>query len=204
MTASRVRRVPLAGLLVACAAVLVSCGVPTESATNPIRDQDVPYELLEPAVTTSTPRAEGTTTTERVSETIPLYLVRNDRIEKRERKADAPVGTAARLAMLAEPLPDVDTEAGFRSAVPPGSFTSTAPTIQGGVATVDLSREFTAVPGKEQALAFAQITYTLTDLPGVGQVMFTLNGSPISALDADGALITGAVTEDTYRNLYAS
>src|SRR5690606_35788886 len=69
MTASRAR---LAGLLVPCVAVLVSCGVPTESATNPIRDQDVPYELLEPAATTSTPRAEGTTTTARVSETIPL------------------------------------------------------------------------------------------------------------------------------------
>ena len=76
--------------------------------------------------------------------------------------------------------------------------------LRGGVVTVDLSSEFTSVPAKEQVLAFAQITYTLTDLPGVGQVVFTVNGTPIQALDHEGATVPGPVTEDTYLPLLAS
>jgi len=183
--------------------VLVSCGVPLDDETHAIADDDVPFELLDeaPATTSSTTTPPGSTTLQ--PEVVYLYLVRNDRIERRTRSVPTPIGVGDRLKMLADTLQAADIEAGFRSAVAPGSFTTTTPQIRGGVATVDLSADFTSVPTKEQVLAFAQITYTLTDLPGIGQVMFTLHGGPINSLDDEGVSVSGPVTEDTYRDLLA-
>jgi spore germination protein GerM len=184
---------------------LASCGIPIDDETQAIADDDVPFELLDAAPTTSTTTTaapDGSTTQQ--PEAVHLYLVRNDLIERRVRSVPAPVGLAERLEMLAVAPDGSDAELGYRSAVAPGSFTTVGPVLRGGVATVDLSADFTSVPTKEQVLAFAQITYTLTDLPGIGQVSFTLNGTPINALDDEGVAVDGNVTEDTYRDLFAS
>jgi spore germination protein GerM len=183
---------------------LAACGIPLDDETQSIADDAVPFELLDEAATTTTSTTAPPGSTTAAPETVHLYLVRNDRIERRTRSVPAPTGIEERLEMLADVVLAADTEAGYRSAVPPGAFTANQPAPRGGVATVDVSAEFTAVPTKEQVLAFAQITYTLTDLPGIGQVIFTQNGEPINAVDDEGVSVSGPVTEDTYRDLFAS
>lgn len=193
--------------MVALAASLVgACGVPFDGSTEAIPDEDVPFELLEAAPTTTTstttiPDGRVPTTTV-AAERVYLYLVRNDRIERRERTVALPLGVKDRLAMLASSPTATEVDAGFRTAVPPGFLTDAS--IRGGVAEVAITRELLALPATEQVLAFAQITYTATELPGVGQVRFLVDGAAIQALDDEGLVVDGLVSKDTYRDLYAS
>jgi spore germination protein GerM len=107
-----------------------------------------------------------------------------------------------RILLLTQPLAPAEIERSFRSAVPTGSITDVQ--VTGGVATVDLATLFTEVPTVEQQLAFAQITYTLLQTPGVGQVAFTLDTVPIQAIDDEGLLLTRPATFEDYENLLAS
>ncbi|HEX7096258.1 MAG TPA: GerMN domain-containing protein [Acidimicrobiales bacterium] len=210
MNAPRVlwRRRVAAVVLALVAVASAACGVPHDESIEAIANDDVPYELLEPAPTASTsttttapPAGQPTSTTE-APQRVELYFVRRDRIERRDRLVPNHIGLKDRLALLAAPLPANEVDAGFRSALPPEFFTDVS--TRGGVATVDLTAAFLELPPGEQVLAFAQITYTLTDLPGIGQVAFTLNGEAIPALDDEGVVVDGAVSEDTYRDIFAS
>lgn len=209
-TASRRRvgaRTALAAVTALLAAVvLAACGVPVDSSITAISDSDVPFELLESAptttsTTTTVPDGRPTTTTA-APERVHLFLVRNDRIERRERIVALQLGMKDRLGLLAQSPTAAEVEAGFRTAVPPDFFTDVV--TRGGVAEVALTRELLALPPTEQVLAFAQITYTATDLPGIGQVRFTVDGVTIQALDDEGLVVDGLVSKDTYRDLFAS
>lgn len=71
----------------------------------------------------------------------------------------------------------------------------------GGVAVIDLSEGFTDISGSDQLIAIAQLVYTSTGRPGVGQVTFTLEGEPIEIPRDDGSITSGSVTRDDYRDL---
>ena len=47
-----------------------------------------------------------------------------------------------------------------------------------GRATVDLADSFVDLSGTDQRIALAELVYTATGRPGVGQVSFTLEGEP--------------------------
>ena len=70
--------------------------------------------------------------------------------------------------------------------------------VAGGIATVDLGPAFTEIGGRDQIVALAQIVSTLTGLPGVGRVSFTLEGSPVGVPRGDGAITTESVSRDDY------
>jgi spore germination protein GerM len=70
--------------------------------------------------------------------------------------------------------------------------------LNGGTAIVDLSRPFTALSGSDQLLALAQIVFTLTSRPGIGQVQFTLGGAAIDIPRANGSLTPSPVSRDDY------
>jgi spore germination protein GerM len=210
MTRSRAseRRLPLAACsLVACAlavVVLGACGVPLDDRTHTISSEDVPFELLDPTPTstTSTTVFDSGPTTTVMLEPVYLYFVRDQHIESVRRDSPDLLGIGPRLMLLAQALTPGEVTEGFRSAVPPGSVKTVS--IAGGVATVDLSPAFTEVPAAEQVLAFAQITYTVLQIPGIGQVAFTLDTIPIQALDHDGTLIDGPATKEDYDKLLVS
>jgi spore germination protein GerM len=191
-------------VFVAGAILAVGCGVPIDDNTQTIASEDVPFELLDPAptTTTSTTIVESGPTTTTVSETVYLYLVRNDRVEEVEREVSEPMGVEARVLLLASELLPEEQRETFRSAVPIGSINKVTPS--GGVATVDLAAPFTELPPSDQVLAFAQITYTLVQMPGIGQVAFTLETQPISPIDDQGTVLLGPATFEDYSDLLAS
>lgn len=76
--------------------------------------------------------------------------------------------------------------------------------LVGGVASVNLTGQFTALEGPTQRLAIGQIVLTLTGRPGIGRVSFTLEGQPIEIPRGDGTLATGSVSRDGYRELLPS
>jgi spore germination protein GerM len=185
---------------------LAGCGVPVDSQSHRIASGNVPFELLEPSETTTTAVPGASTSasseTEAPVATVSLYLVHNGAIERRSRVVSRHLSTEAQVMLLAQPVTAAEAADGFRTAVATGSVLGVA--TAGGVATVDLSPAFTEGRQMEQILGFAQITYMLTDMPGIGQVSFTLAGTPVQVLDGHGQLIAGPVTRETYATQVAT
>ena len=69
-------------------------------------------------------------------------------------------------------------------------------TVTGGIATVELSADFTAASSTDQRAAVAQIVCTLTARPGIGQVQFQLNAKPADVPRGDGSTTSKPVSRD--------
>ena len=109
------------------------------------------------------------------------------------------VGAAAMNALLAGPN---DTELGARPAmytVVPEGTRFLGLTIDGGVATVNLSREFESGGGSASVLGrLAQVVYTLTQFPTITGVRFELDGQPVTTFSGEGVVLDGPVGRTDY------
>ena len=109
------------------------------------------------------------------------------------------VGAAAMAELLKGPN---DAELGARPAmyttVPDGTrFLGL--TIDAGVATVNLSKEFSSGGGSASVLGrLAQVVYTLTQFPTVKAVKFELDGEPVSTFSGEGVVLDKPVGRADY------
>ena len=72
-------------------------------------------------------------------------------------------------------------------------------TIDNGIATLNLSKEFDADGGSGSVLGrLAQVVYTLTQFPTVTGVSFQIDGAPKTVFDADGVAFDGPVGRDDF------
>jgi spore germination protein GerM len=209
-----------AALLVAGALLLAACGLPNDDKYTAIQPDALPFGIADttttstttttipPATTTTAPEA---TTTTIPMETVSLYFVLNGRLQPVTRSFPVPVTPQAVVNALEDGPLEQDQPPGLRSAVPANSIGTV--TVSGGVATVDISPAFVQpttgtdqvpVPSVDQPLAFGEIVLTLTSLPGIGQVRFTVASQPQGALAADGSLVDGPVSADNYAGLRAA
>jgi hypothetical protein len=177
----------LAPILLGCASVVAACGVDTSSTAD--RADDVPFGLLDPGEGSRAASVDQGTT-------VDLYL---------------PDGSNRRLVRLATAvesaeLVDVVMALQQRAVVagsPGGNPLAGAEVIRSvdlsrGIATVDVSESFADLNSTDQLLALAEIVYTATARPGVGQVVFTLEDEPIEIPRGDGSLSSNAVTRADY------
>lgn len=75
-------------------------------------------------------------------------------------------------------------------------------TIEDGLATVDLSREFEAGGGTFSILSrLAQVVYTLTDFDTVDEVLFHLDGQLVDVFSGEGVILDDAVDRDDYSTI---
>lgn len=185
----------------ACVIALSSCAIPSDGEFQPIPDSEVPYELsaarttLPPNVTTTIPGSDTST------EPIDAYFISNSRVLKIVRLVAAPAGPDQALATLSA----LDTQdpalAGLRTAISK-SFSATV-TVERGVANVDSTRGLLdTLSPLDQRLAVAQIVLTLTSRPGIGQVLFSVDGVPTGVPRGRGDL-AGPLTPVTFDD-YAS
>jgi hypothetical protein len=65
---------------------------------------------------------------------------------------------------------------------------------------VAFGAEFTALTGRRQLLAAAQVVWTATAAPGVERVRLVLDGRPLST-PTDRGLTRSAVDRDDYRSV---
>jgi spore germination protein GerM len=113
----------------------------------------------------------------------------------------APSGAlSSRLDVLAEGPTPAEASSGLRSALP-GPEAVTSVDLSGGVARVDLSRDFTELSGSDQLLAIAQMVFTLTERADVARVGFTLDGEPVQVPRGDGTLTSDPVARADYGDL---
>jgi len=189
-------------LVVVTAAICAGCSIPADGGFQEIPNSEVPFEL---SVTQTSMDASSSTTlpgTDTSTEAIDAYFISNSRVLKIVRLVASPAGPDQALATLGS----LDTQdpalAGLRTAIP-RSFSATV-SVERGVANVDSTRGLLdTLSPLDQRLAVAQIVLTLTSRPGIGQVTFSVEGTPTGVPRGRGDLAgpLTPVTFDDYVNL---
>lgn len=102
------------------------------------------------------------------------------------------------VALLADGPRVGEAPPGVRSAVEPGDVAGVS--VRRGLATVSLVAKFRDLPASEQRRAVHQLTLTLTALPGIGQVTYSVDDTAfgVPKLDGTSAII---VSRDDYAPL---
>ena len=187
--ATKRRGIALA-VIVGVALVASACGVPSHDTAEKTNPKDVPFGLLD--------ENSGVDPNDQFGDRdVVVFLAKNGRLIRAERKLAPPVTLERMLSQLAQGPTRAEVADGIRSALPDDeTFQSVA--LTGGTATVDLGQPFTALSGSDQLLALAQIVWSLTSRPGIGQVQFTLNGAAIDIPRANGSLTPSPVSRDDY------
>lgn len=185
------RRLAAIALLALCAA----CGgLGAQERDQPLAAGEVPYDLLQ-APTSSTTEPPPPTTT-----TLPwrtnLWYIGGDRIVPAPRQLrDQPeVDQVLRLLLRG---PSEDDLSLVRSALDPGDATVAGPP-SGGQLTIDLAADFGRRSPSEQVLGLGQLVFTVTEVPGVGRVLFRIGGADLAVPLPNGQLAQRAVSRDDY------
>jgi spore germination protein GerM len=184
-----------------------ACSIADSGSFERIPNASVPFDLSSPAetrpvVTTTVAVDVDEADGELLLEPVNLYYVAGSRLVRVQRQLATPATSAQVLAALTE-TPTADPGlAGLRSALPRGLPLEVE--VSRGVARVDASRPLLdGLSALDQRLAIAQIVLTLTSRPGVGQVVITVEGSPIAVPRGRGDLVAAGtpVTYDDYASL---
>lgn len=181
--------------------VLVVLAAATGCGSSRTASRTVETRAASAGGTTATaPVATGTTTPAAI--VLRAYLLRDGVVAPVARTVPLTQGVArAALAeLLAGPTAE-ETSAGFATDVP-ANARLLGVTIDGGVATVDLTHAFAEGAEATVAPRLAQVVYTLTQFESVTSVRFALDGKPFTALtDGAGVPLPGAATRADYEAL---
>ncbi len=163
--------------------------------------------------TTSTvPGDKPVTTTTTTTTTVPIdradqvftqiYLVRDGvTAQAVVRAVDTPdVAANAIRALIAGPT-DAEADNDLSTALPSDTLLLGL-TIEGGLATIDLSREFESGGGSFAILSrLAQVVYTLTQYDSVDEVLFHLDGQPVEVFSGEGVVLGDPVDGSDYTTI---
>ena len=181
----------LVALAVSAALALAACGVPKQDSAERVEDDRVPYQLLDR-------NSGGTADGSQIgSRNAVIYLAVGGRLVPTVRSLPPPLTLPRLLRALGRGPTKPEAASGIRTALP-FEDTPTDVRIARGTATMKLPTSFTTLSRADQVLALAQIVYTVTDQPGIGQVQFTLDGAPIDIPRADRSLTSQPVSREDY------
>lgn len=148
--------------------VSAACGLPSDKNPRQIADDKVPFELLGPSTTTRTSNVPGDTF-------VHLYFLDGVQLRAVNRSLpDRDPHTV--LNELVKGVTDNDP-AGVTTAIPKDTQI-VGIANDGDTLVVTLNNAFLTITGAEQAHAFGQLVYTVTDL--------NVSGVRFRVLDADG------------------
>jgi len=194
---------------------LAACGVPNSSEVLTIADSELPAELRLESTTTSTTTTTSTiaesaketvtTIAEVVSEPVEIYYISANRVVATNLSIVSPATTAQVLAALVSGPPSGEAGLGLRTALPENLDATVF--IAKGVAQINTSAEFlTELTPIDQRLAIAQLVLTFTRRPGVGQVVFSVEGEFVAVPRGRGDLAKPGtpVSFDDYSSLITS
>jgi spore germination protein GerM len=210
----------LAGLLAAAAtAVLLGglavagCDTGGDGGLQAIRGDDLQgldETTTSTTTTTTTPPTSttagpttGPTSTTIVSEAVELHFVDGNQLQPVRVELASPVSPTRVIARLLQGPPEGDLGVGLRTLLPPGLVNFPVVDSGAGYVTVDLAAEaFALIDPADQRIAVGQIVMTLVNRPGIGQVVFTLDGEPLRVPRRDG--VQSAPGEPVSKNDYVT
>jgi spore germination protein GerM len=132
-----------------------------------------------------------------------IYLVRAERVVATHRPVPDPITLQRTVQALLSGTTPAEAGRGLRSALP-GALRLHRVEQTGTTAIVDLTSGLSTVSSQEQALALAQLVYTVTTRPGVRALRVLVDGQRVEVARADGTLTNGDLTRGDYRPLLAS
>jgi len=176
-------------LLALCAALVVAllatCGVRPQEAAEAVPTGAAPATQLGQPDQSSGPR-------------LTVFFVRGAALAPVERRV-SPVSPTAALAQVVDGPTRAEAATGIRTALAP-EVVGVEAVGPGRTATVAVSRGFAGITGGNQLLAVAQIVWTLTALPTVEDVQFTVEGIPVE-VPTDAGLSSGPVDREDLRSV---
>lgn len=207
------RRAYLVGLSIlvvaAIAIVAAGCGSAGDIGDGGTVSTTAPSQttVTDPSeeTTTTTSVPSDTTTTTTVAEdnmTVRVYFSRDEKMSAASRviPRTQQVGAAAMKALLEGPT-EIEKQGGMVSSIPEGT-TFLGLDIQNGVATVDLSKEYSSGGGSlSMMMRLAEVVFTLTQFPTVEGVNFKLDGKPIDVLGGEGIIIDHPMSRADYEDM---
>lgn len=169
-------------------------GVGGEDDDHPLAAGEVPYGLLDAPTSTTTEPPPPTTTT--LPWRTNLWYIGGDRLvpAPRQMRDQPEVEQVLRLLLRG---PSDDDLSLVRSALDPGDAIVDAPP-SGGQLTIDLAADFGRRSPSEQVLGLGQLVFTVTEVPGVGRVLFRIAGAELAVPLPNGQLAQRAVSRDDY------
>ncbi len=173
--------------VLAVLALAAGCGIDPESSANRARPDDVPFGLLEE------PEASADPST---GDDVSIHLVAEGQLVEVGRSLPPDAGLDRLLEVLAAGPTPAEQDLGLSSSLPEGEVQDVQ--VGRGVAEVDLAPTFADLDGRDQALAIAQIVHTITGRPGIGRVLFTLDGARAEVPRGDGTLTTEPLARDDF------
>jgi hypothetical protein len=204
----QVRRAAVLGGILLLAA---GCGFGPSGDVKEIDPLSLPPRLFgttPPISTAATPAATPAAATATATATEPMtsgsgtYFLSATSLRLSARPLSVTSGIPALQEMLnhlAAGPDDTERARGLSTALTP-TTRLTVTSLQGGLATVDLA--FGRVP-PNQITAIAQIVLTATSLPEVNRLLLTIDGKPLQAPLADGALTDRPLTRSDYLAMLA-
>ncbi|MDP2183579.1 MAG: Gmad2 immunoglobulin-like domain-containing protein [Actinomycetota bacterium] len=189
MRANRLVMVIGVALIVACL-FLAGC-----SEKTPVRGVSTDPEP--PAESTSTEIPHGGDTVD-----VLVYFSRDEVIAASTRAVPRTTAMArVALEQLLQGANTAESDIGMTSAIPAGTRLLGV-TVSGGLATVNLSREFTSGGGSlSMQLRAAQVVYTLTQFPTVETVAFEVEDKPVQTLGGEGLEVGPSVGRADFENV---
>ena len=185
-------------LVVVAFAVLAACGVSSQARPEAVDEESVPFDLLAPAVTTT-----STTTTVRAQRLVDVevFLMASERLQPVVRRVTEPVSVRKAVeALFSLAVSDAELAAGLRSALSPNVDLVSVETTTDGVVTVDLGENFLETSTQEQRVALAQVVFTATGIAGTRGVRFTLEGES-REVPTDQGTQSGPLGRDAFAQL---
>jgi spore germination protein GerM len=201
----------LIGLTAATAfAVLVAaCGLPADDRFEPISAENDRFDLAQTTTPTTslapTTTVDAATTSTIASEPVRLYFITGRQLTSVVQALPAEPALGQVMAALLDGPPSGGLGTGLRTTLPVGADINV--TSSAGIATVDLPEGiFDSLEPSDQRLVFGQIVLTLTDRPGVGPVVFTLDGQKMRVFRGDASLTEQgeSVSRDDYLGLLST
>ncbi|MDZ7734017.1 MAG: GerMN domain-containing protein [Acidimicrobiia bacterium] len=163
--------------------LVAACGVTEDSSPRAISEERLP-EGLTPSSTNTTVSGEGAPRN--------LYFVTGQaatedrrRLSPIAREVESPGSTREVLEALLQPPEETD----LGTLIPPETELLDTDLTEDGTLTIDLSEQFDSVQSEGQALAYAQIVFTVTDriaFSDVRRVRFEVEGEPRDAPTDEG------------------
>lgn len=204
----------IGGLTLGLVAVVVACGIPNNGQVSNIQDKDLRQlgDTIPSTSTSTTPPTTlvPTTTTTLVdpattiaTEDVTLYFISGGQLKGYPRPLATPLTTNSVLTALQEGPPSGDPGVGIRSAIPTkGQAVIKSTEDNSGVATIELPPGFfERTPPEDQLLAIGQLVLTVTEVGGIGQVLFVQSGSPLQVPRGPGGGLSNG-TEPLARRDY--
>lgn len=188
-------------LAVAPVALLIAvagCGLSANDTPQAIAPENLPPVLIDPAPGSSTTSPDPGATTP-----VVVYLLErvgdSSRLLAVEREVSDPTAPGERITVLLIPPSAAELDAGAITSIPTDTvLLASSLDEDSGELVIDVSDELLAIQGSELANAFAQLVYTATEVEGVRQVRFLVEGEEIAAPNAEGRPVQRAVTRSDY------